>query len=305
MPSQKELSPLSNEITQKSASNLALAFILLPKEKRDAMVSLYAFCRIVDDIADEESTPIDERKRELDQWRKDLARVCEGQSGSIPVVQEFAPIIHRYQIPFDLMNELILGMEMDLEKSEYATWEELDLYCYRAASVVGLMSLRIFGYRHPETEEYAIALGKALQYTNILRDVKTDLEKHRIYLPSEEYQKYGVKREDLLQSRYTKSYYQFAEHYKDRTVNFYRKALDILHPEDRPNMIAAELMGAVYWQLLLKLIHSQYNIFATEPVRLTKKEKIIRILLTWLKFKLRIKSPNYGILTSSGKNTSL
>ena len=88
-------------------------------------------------------------------------------------------------------------------------------------------------------------------------------------------------------------------------LNFYNKALNVLHPEDRPNMIAAELMGAVYWQLLLKLIHSQYNIFATEPVRLTKKEKIIRILLTWLKFKLRIKSPNYGILTSSGKNTSL
>ena len=285
----------SQEITKKSASNLALAFILLPKEKRDAMVSLYAFCRMVDDIADEETSPVETRRAELNRWREGLRKICDGGASDIPVLEEFAPVIRQYGIPYELMNELILGVEMDLDKAEYRTWEELDLYCYRVASVVGLMSLKIFGYTRPETEEYALALGRALQYTNILRDVKTDREKGRIYLPSEEFQKFGVTRQNILDCRYTENYRRFAEHYKERTVGYYQKALQVLPPEDRPNMIAAELMGAVYWQLLQKLIRSDYNVFAHKPVRLSKGEKICRILLTWLKFKLGSKSPNYGV----------
>lgn len=285
----------SQEITKKSASNLALAFILLPKEKRNAMVSLYAFCRMVDDIADEETSPVETRRAELNRWREGLLKICDGGSSDIPVLEEFAPVIRQYGIPYELMNELILGVEMDLDKAEYRTWEELDLYCYRVASVVGLMSLKIFGYTRSETEEYALALGRALQYTNILRDVKTDREKGRIYLPSEEFQKFGVTRQNILDCRYTENYRQFAEHYKERTVGYYQKALQILPPEDRPNMIAAELMGAVYWQLLRKLIHFDYNVFAHKPVRLSKGEKICRILLTWIKFKLGSKSPNYGV----------
>lgn len=260
------------------------------------MVSLYAFCRLVDDIADEEALPVPQRRAELERWREGLQKICKGESPGIPVLEEFAPVVRRYQIPYSLMNELILGVEMDLDKSEYATWEELDLYCYRVASVVGLMSLRIFGFTRPETEEYALALGRALQYTNILRDVKTDLEKGRIYLPSEEFKKFGVTREEILSCHYTDRYYRFATHYKERTLAYYRRAREVLPEVDRPQMIAAELMGAVYWQLLLKLIASDYNVFAHKPVRLTKWEKVRRILLTWLKFKLGCKSPNYGVL---------
>lgn len=286
----------SQEVTKKSGSNLALAFILLPAEKRQAMVSLYAFCRLVDDIADEETAPVEERRAELNRWREGLQRICAGGKADIPILDEFAPVVRKYEIPYTLMNELILGVEMDLEKVEYHTWEELDLYCYRVASVVGLMSLRIFGFTQSATEEYALALGRALQYTNILRDVKTDLEKGRIYLPSEEYEKFEVKREDILASRYTEAYRQFAEHYKERTVGYYRRALKVLPAVDRPNMIAAELMGAVYWQLLRKLIRAKYNVFENKPVRLSKGEKIVRILLTWAKFKLGFTSPNYGVL---------
>lgn len=286
----------SQEITKKSGSNLALAFILLPPPKRQAMVSLYAFCRLVDDIADEETTPVEERRAELNRWRDGLQRICAGGEAGIPLLDEFAPVVRLYEIPYTLMNELILGVEMDLESVEYHTWEELDLYCYRVASVVGLMSLRVFGATQPASEEYALALGRALQYTNILRDVKVDLTKGRIYLPSEEFEKFGVKREDLLANRYTEAYRQFAEHYKERTVGYYRRAREVLPAVDRPQMIAAELMGSVYWQLLQKLIRAQYNVFEAKPVRLSKWEKIVRILQAWAKFKLGFTSPLYGVL---------
>ena len=286
----------SQQITRKSASNLALAFILLPKEKRKAMVCLYAFCRLVDDIADEESAPVVVRLHELNRYREGIQKIFDGFGPGIPFLEEFAPIIRRYHIPYDLLNELLKGMEMDLEGMQYRTWEELDLYCYRVASAVGLMSLRIFGFTRPETEEYALALGRALQYTNILRDVKVDQQKGRIYLPSEELERFGLSREDIAAGRYTENYRQFAQTYKERTLGYYRQARELLPAVDRPNMIAAELMGAVYWQLFLKLIRHQYNVFDGKPIRLTKWEKTQRILLTWLRFKLGSHAPNYGVL---------
>lgn len=286
----------SQEITRKSASNLALAFILLPKEKRKAMVSLYAFCRLVDDIADEETASVPERAREINRYREGLQKIFDGLSPEIPFLEEFAPIIRRYHIPYDLLNDLLKGMEMDLEGVEYRTWEDLDLYCYRVASSVGLMSLRIFGFTRPETEEYALALGRALQYTNILRDVKTDQQKGRLYLPSQELARFNVSREDIFAGRYTENYRRFAEAYKERALGYYRRAREVLPEVDRPNMIAAELMGAVYWQLFLKLIHFQYDVFSHERIRLTKCEKVRRILLTWLRFKLGLRTPHYGVL---------
>ncbi len=282
------------EITQKSASNLALAFILLPEEKRRAMVILYAFCRMADDIVDEESATVEERRAELNRWKEGLERIYRHEKTNIPVLDEFARVVWQYNIPFEYANELMLGVGMDLEKSEYRTYEELDLYCYRVASAVGLMSLRIFGFKHPETEQYAIALGKALQYTNILRDVKVDAEKGRIYMPSEEFEKFGVTSQDIWQSRYTEAYYNYAKHYSERALGFYKQALATLCEEDRPNMIAAELMGAVYWGLFKKLQAANFDVFSHKPVRLTKWGKIIRILRTWLRFKLGCKRPNYG-----------
>ncbi len=286
----------SREITRKSASNLALAFILLPKVKRKAMVSLYAFCRLVDDLADEETAPVRERALEINRYRGGLQKIFDGFDPGIPFLEEFAPVIRHYRIPYDLLNDLLKGMEMDLEGAEYRTWEDLDLYCYRAASSVGLMSLRIFGFTHPETEEYALALGRALQYTNILRDVKTDLQKGRLYLPSQELARFNVSREDLFAGRYTENFRRFAEAYKDRALGYYCRARKFLPEEDRPNMIAAELMGAVYWQLLLKLIRARYDVFSHDRIRLTRCEKIRRILLTWLRFKLGLRTPHYGVL---------
>src|SRR4051812_41218205 len=172
----------SRAITQKSASNLALAFVLLPKPRRDAMSALYAFCREVDDVADEESAPVVQRRRQLGEWRDDIRRACENRSPTFPVNRELQPVIEQYRLRFELFDELLKGCEMDLDTKRYANFEQLELYCYRVASAVGLLSIGIFGYKNPATSEYAIYLGKALQLTNILRDVKTDADRGRIYL---------------------------------------------------------------------------------------------------------------------------
>src|SRR5882672_6710329 len=155
----------SRTITQRSASNLALAFIMLPRGKRDAMSALYAFCREVDDVADEESHPVAQRRAALGEWREDIRRACEGGTPTMPTNREFQPVIQRFKLPSALFDELIRGCEMDLEQTRYATYEELEVYCYRVASVVGLLSIEIFGYHNPACRDYAIALGKALQFT--------------------------------------------------------------------------------------------------------------------------------------------
>src|SRR6185295_4433877 len=172
----------SQSITRKSASNLALAFVLLPREKREAMSALYAFCREVDDVGDEETTPLEERRSRMTAWRPDVKAARQQRATQFVVNQELQPIIKAYRLPFELFDELMRGVEMDLDIKRYETYDELELYCYRVASVVGLLSIEIFGYRHPLCRAYATHLGKALQLTNILRDVRTDAERGRIYL---------------------------------------------------------------------------------------------------------------------------
>src|SRR6185503_2002169 len=168
-------------ITRKSASNLALAFVLLPREKRDAMSALYAFCREIDDVADDESVPIDTRRQQLAAWREDVAAACAGKPPQFPTNRDFQAHIAAYRLPFSLLNELISGVEMDIDVKRYETFEALEQYCYRVASVVGLLSIEIFGYKNVGCRDYADHLGKALQLTNILRDVRTDAERGRIY----------------------------------------------------------------------------------------------------------------------------
>ena len=146
----------SRTITRKSASNLALAFCLLPKTTRDDMSALYAFCREVDDVADDESAPVEQRRAQLAAWRDDLHRACTGGQPQFPVNRELQPVIEWYRLRFGLFDELIRGCEMDLDTKRYESWETLDLYCYRVASVVGLLSIEIFGYARPACRDYAV-----------------------------------------------------------------------------------------------------------------------------------------------------
>jgi len=284
----------SRAITRKSASNLALAFILLPREKRDAMSALYAFCREVDDVADEDTVPVAKRRADLAAWREDVRRACAGSTPDFVVNRELQPVIQKFHLPFSLFDELIQGCEMDLDTLRYETWEQLELYCHRVASVVGLLSIEIFGHTNPRCGDYARALGQALQLTNILRDVRNDAARGRIYLPQEELRKHGVSEGEILDGRYSDRYAQLAAAGATRARAFYQRARAALPPEDRRSMVAAELMGTVYWRLLCKLEANRFNVFGPQPIRLSKPHKLALIVQSWLRFALGATSPNYG-----------
>jgi phytoene synthase len=292
----------SRTITRKSASNLALAFVLLPKAKRDAICALYAFCRQVDDIADDQALPLEERRHRLAAWRADLRRACGTQNPQISLNVELQPVIRQYRLPLEQFDQLLCGVEMDLDISRYQTWEELDGYCYRVASVVGLLSIEIFGYRDPACRDYAVFLGKALQLTNILRDVRTDALRGRIYLPLAELARCRVAPEEILRGEYSERFFDLARAAARRARHFYQLARQTLPAPDRRAMVAAELMGSVYWRLLLKLEHRRFNVFGPQPIRLSKGQKILLILRAWCRFLSGAATPNYdpGIGSNDG-----
>ena len=286
---------LSHAITRKSASNLALAFVLLPKPKRDGMSALYAFCREVDDIADDESIPVPERRTRLAHWRQEVRAACAGGTPQLPVIRELQAIIQQHQLPFGLFDELVQGVEMDLEIKRYATYQDLEQYCYRVASVVGLLSIEIFGYTNPGCQTYAVHLGKALQLTNILRDVHNDAHRGRIYLPTSELVRFEVQPEEILRGVYSDRYANLAQSVGQRAQDFYAQARNSLPPEDRRSMATAELMGSVYWRLLEKLEKQRFNVFDSGTTRLTKAHKIYLVLRTWYRLWTGALAPNYGI----------
>src|SRR5688572_25365584 len=284
----------SRTITRRSASNLALAFVLLPRAKRDGMSALYAFCREVDDVADDEWAPAAQRRERLAGWRADVRRACEGAVPEFAVNRELQPVIQRHRLPFELFDELIKGVEMDLDIKRYPNCQQLELYCYRVASVVGLLSIEVFGYQNPQCRDYAIGLGKALQLTNILRDVRADAERGRIYLPLSELARFDVKLEEILRHEYSERFARLAAGVSDRAKHFYRLARETLPAEDRRAMVAAELMGSVYWRLLRKLEAKRFDVFGPEPTRLGKGQKLLLIARTWYRFASGAVSPNYG-----------
>jgi len=285
----------SRTITQNSASNLALAFVLLPKPKRDGMSALYAFCRNVDDVADDESVPISKRRDQLAAWRQDIALACGTQTPQFGVNRELQPVIRQYRLPFDYFDELLKGVEMDLEINRYQDYERLETYCYRVASVVGLLSIEIFGYQDPRCKQYAIYLGKALQLTNILRDVRADAERGRVYLPLSELASQGISPERILEMEYSEAFIRVADSVACRAREFYRLARETLPAVDRRAMVAAELMGTVYWRLLRKLERQRFAVFGPKLTRLSKGQKIWLILGTWWRFASGGISPNYGV----------
>ena len=284
----------SRTITRKSASNLALAFVLLPKAKRDGMSALYAFCREIDDLADEESVSLQERRLRLRAWREDVQRACAAGVPEMAVNRELQPFIVAHRLPFELFDELLCGVEMDLDVKRYATFAELEQYCYRVASVVGLLSIEIFGYRNARCRAYADYLGKALQLTNILRDVRADAERGRIYFPLSELAHFGVAEQEILRGAYSERFHGAAASVATRAREFYRRARETLPAEDRRSMAAAELMGSVYWRLLQKLERRRFNVFGSEPTRLTQGQKLLLIWRMWWRTLSGAMTPDYG-----------
>ena len=284
----------SRAITRKSASNLALAFVLLPRAKRDAMSALYAFCREVDDVADEETVPLAERRARLDAWRADVRRACDAGVPEFPVNRELQGVIRQHHLPFDLFDALLQGVEMDLAINRYPDYDQLDLYCYRVASVVGLLSIEIFGYQDPACRDYAVYLGKAFQLTNILRDIRTDAERGRIYLPLSELARFQVTPEEILGLQYSERFCALAGEVAGRARRFYRLARETLPAADRRSMVAAELMGSVYWRILRKLERRRFQVFGPQRTRLGQAQKLALILRAWWRAVSGASSPAYG-----------
>lgn len=271
-----------------------MAFVLLPRPQRSAMCALYAFCREVDDVADEDALPVEERRHRLAAWREDVRAACNGGQPRFPVNRELQPVIRQFNLPFAFLEEIIKGCEMDLDTQRFADWAELETYCYRVASAVGLLSIEIFGYRNPACREYAVALGKAFQLTNILRDIRNDAERGRIYLPRTELDRFAVSPEDILAGRYSDRYQNLASCVAARAREYYRQARENLPSEDRPAMIAAELMGAVYWRLLGCLEARQFDVFHAQRVRVSKPAKAWLVFRTWWRLRVGPFVPNYG-----------
>jgi phytoene synthase len=223
-----------------------------------------------------------------------VKRACENRTPQIPVNRELQSVIKQFHLPFELFDELIKGCEMDLDTKRYENFEQLELYCHRVASVVGLLSIEIFGYKNPATRDYASYLGKALQLTNILRDVKTDAARGRIYLPQSELKKSKVSEEEILNSRRSEKFHALAARVATRAKHFYSLAQKTLPSEDRRSMVAAELMGSVYWQLLQKLERQRFNVFSERTIRINRPQKLLLILRSWLRFTFGATTPNYG-----------
>jgi phytoene synthase len=184
---------------------------------------------------------------------------------------------------------------MDLDIKRYADFEQLELYCYRVASVVGLLSIEIFGYQDARCREYAVFLGKALQLTNILRDVRTDAERGRIYMPLCELERFKVTPEEILRFEYSPRFFDLANSVALRARHFYQAALEALPAADRRSMFAAELMGSVYWRLLRKLERRRFDVFGPKPTRLNRGQKLLLVLRTWCRFVSGAMTPNYGV----------
>jgi phytoene synthase len=284
----------SRAITRKSASNLAMAFIMLPRAKRDGMSALYAFCREVDDVADDETAAVTQRRAQLAAWREDVRRACGTEQPQFPVNRELQPVIHQYRLPFEHFDALLQGVEMDLNIKRYEDYDALELYCYRVASVVGLLSIEVFGYSDPACRQYAVFLGKALQLTNILRDVQSDAKRGRIYLPLAELARFKVAPEEILRLEYSTRFYDLARSVAQRARHFYQQASATLPAVDRRSMIAAELMGSVYWRLLRKLEAQRFNVFGPERTRLNFGQKSLLMLRTWCRFVSGAAAPSYG-----------
>ena len=266
-------------ITRQSKSNLALAFISLGRERKRDINIFYAFCRIVDDIADSAELTVTEKRQRLAAWREMLRSAIPGEPA---LAQEVRCLIDKYSLSIEMLEEIISGVEMDLSISRYATFEELRVYCYRVASVVGLVSIEIFGYRNPACKEYALQLGLALQMTNIIRDIGKDLRNGRIYLPHEDLERCEYSEAELKDRQYNERFVRLMEFETQRARQFFSSAAASLPPEDRRSMVAAEIMGSVYRGLLRRIELDKFHVFEKE-YRLSKLEKASRIAAELLK----------------------
>jgi phytoene synthase len=263
-----------------SGSSFYYSFLFLPPERRRAITALYAFCREVDDVADEVSDAAIARTK-LAWWRTEIANLFAGHPQH-PVARALAPFVVPYGLEAARFNEIIDGMEMDLVYHRYPDFDSLKLYCHRVAGVVGQLSAAIFGYANPSTLEYAEALGMAFQLTNIIRDVGEDARRDRVYLPGDELARFGLTVDDILQRRGSENFVKLMEFQAARAESYYDLAHSKLAPEDRAHQRAGLIMAAIYRTLLEEIRQDGFNVL-DRRVGLTPLRKLWLAWKTWVK----------------------
>jgi phytoene synthase len=280
MNQQDDLRAVSRQVTKGSGSNFYYAFLFLPKPKREAIYAIYAFCRLSDDLVDEHKAGGDPAAA-LTRWRKELDTSFRDNVGH-PIIVAVGQAARRFNIPKVYFEELLTGMEMDLTHARYATFEELYAYCYRVASVVGLICIEIFGYTNQRTKAYAEQLGIAFQLTNILRDLAADAKRGRTYLPQDELRQFGYSEDELLAGRYNDAFVELMRFQCERARDYFRAASAALPAEDKRSLLAAEIMRATYYRLLLKIEQQRYNVFQGD-IALPKSQKLFLAGGLWLR----------------------
>ena len=273
-------------ITRSAAKNFYYAFLVLPRRKREALCAVYAFMRRCDDIADDSILSLAERRQKLEAWLDALHCVQQGQPTDDPILLALTDAQRRYTIPAGLLDELAHGTAMDVEQLEaaaqtsttpgltveYKTFEDLRLYCYRVASVVGLVCIHVFGYRDPEAEPLAERCGLAFQLTNIIRDVKEDASMGRVYLPEEDLVKFGLSASELMASPDPARFRPLLALEADRAREFYAAGEQLIPYVSEDSQPALWVLVTIYRRLLEKIAAKQYDVFA-EKVSLSRWEK--------------------------------
>jgi phytoene synthase len=263
------------KLTTRSKSNFYYAFLFLPRERREALEAVYSYCRLVDDVVDEEA-PAATKLEGITRWRRELDAVYGAGPLTHPVAERLRAAVQRFPIRREDMEAVIDGCAMDVDKTRYADWNELRLYCYRVASAVGLMCIEIFGYQStPEakaiaTRRYAEELGLALQLTNIIRDVAEDAQRGRIYLPLDELAAFGVSEQDLLSGVRTPNLVRLMRYQAARARSHYLRARAAIGEFERRRLVIAEIMGDIYYRLLSEIEARDFDVFgakATVPRR--------------------------------------
>jgi phytoene synthase len=262
-----------------SGSSFYYSFLFLPAARRRAITALYAFCREVDDVVDE-TAEAQLAAAKLAWWRSEVANLFAGNPQH-PVAKALSVFKDDFSIREDLLNDIIDGMEMDLTQTRYLDWIGLERYCYRVASVVGLLAAGIFGYRDPRTLDYARELGIAFQLTNIIRDVGEDARKNRIYLPMADLKEFGVPAADILQSRETPEFGRLMAFEAARAREHYARAMQALPREDRKTQRPGLIMAAIYRALLDEIERDGFRVL-TRRTSLTPLRKFWIAWKTWV-----------------------
>jgi len=269
-----------HEKAVKGGSSFYYSFLFLPENRRRAITALYAFCREVDDVVDECTDPGVARVK-LAWWRKEIATAYHGRPQH-PVACALAEVAREFNLAEEHLQEIVTGMEMDLDIDRYPDFAALERYCYRVAGVVGLLSAKIFGYQDKRTLEYAANLGLAFQLTNIVRDVGEDARRGRIYLPLDEMERHRVTVADIAAARETDAFRRLIEFQIDRALDYYRRALDALPAVDRRAQRAGLVMAAIY-RTLIDEIRADGCRVLTRRIKLTPLRKLWIAWRTWIR----------------------